>query len=131
MRVRFLELSQQLKDIQDQINRSFARVLASGSFSIGEEVPRFEEQLSRYCKAKYCVAVNSGTSALHLALLAHGIKAGDEVITQPNTFIATCEAISYVGAKPVFVDIDAVSHGMDLARIERVITKKTKAILPV
>jgi dTDP-4-amino-4,6-dideoxygalactose transaminase len=94
-------------------------------------VEAFEEAFARYCGAKHCVALNSGTSALHLALLACGIGPGDEVITVPFTFIATCEAISYVGAKPVFVDVDPQTALMDVLQVEKAITKRTKAILPV
>ena len=96
------------------------------SFILGEEVAQFEKEFAAYCETKYCVALNSGTSALHLALLAAGVEAGDEVITTPNTFIATAEAISYTGAKPVFVDIDPATANIDPKQIERAITSQDK-----
>jgi len=101
------------------------------SFVLGEEVSEFEKEFAAYCEAKFCVALNSGTSALHLALLALGVKPGDEVITTPNTFIGTAAAICYAGAKPVFVDIDPKTANLNPALIEPAITKKTTAILPV
>ena len=131
MKVPFLDLRSQIKSIRTHINSAFARVMESGIFILGKETEGFEREFARYCGARYCVAVNSGTSALHVALLAHEIQSGDEVITQPNTFIATCEAIAYVGAKPVFADIDPVSYTLDASGVERAITKKTKAIIPV
>ncbi len=91
----------------------------------------FEREFAAYCEVKHCVALNSGTSALHLALLAAGVGPGDEVITTPNTFIATAEAISYTGARPVFVDIDPATANLDPAHVEAAITSRTKAIIPV
>jgi len=93
---------------------------------LGEEIARFEQAFASYCEVKHCVALNSGTSALHLALLSVGIGTGDEVITTANTFIATAEAISYTGATPVFTDIDPATANLDPALIERAITKHTK-----
>ena len=100
-------------------------------FVLGKEVAAFEEEFASYSDARYGVAVNSGTSALHLALLAAGVGPGDEVITVPFTFVATAAAVWYTGAKPVFVDVDPESYCMDSARIEEAITPRTKAILPV
>ena len=96
-----------------------------------DEVSAFETEFAAYCDADYGIAVNSGTSALHLALLAAGIGHGDEVITVPFTFVATVAAICYTGATPVFVDINPVSYTIDVTQLEKAITKKTKAILPV
>ena len=107
------------------------RVLDSGSFVLGQEVATFEEEFAAYCNTRFGMAVNSGTSALHLALLAAGIGPGDEVITVPFTFVATVAAILYTGARPVFVDIDPQSFNMDPNQIEAAITPRTKAILPV
>ncbi|WP_414563568.1 DegT/DnrJ/EryC1/StrS family aminotransferase [Anabaena sp. CCY 9613] len=107
------------------------KVLASTQFVLGNEVKALEAEFADYCNADYGIAVNTGTSALHLALLAAGIGAGDEVITVPFTFVATTAAICYTGATPVFVDIDPVSYTIDVTQIEQAITERTKAILPV
>ncbi len=106
-------------------------VLDSGMLSIGPKVEAFEKKFAAFVGAKYAAAVSSGTAGLHIALLAAGIKAGDEVITSPFSFIASSNAILYVGATPVFVDIDPVTYNIDPTNIEAAITKKTKAILPV
>src|SRR6185295_10008826 len=95
------------------------------------EVAGFEAAFAKYCGAEHCVGTNSGTSALHLALLAAGVGPGDEVITVPNTFVATVAAVEYCGARPVFVDIEPRYFTMDPAKIESAITPRTKAILPV
>ena len=131
MKVPFFDLAAQLEGIRDQIESSFGRVLGNSTFTMGKEVERFERAFASYCGAPYCVAVNSGTSALHLALLAHGIGEGDEVITQPNSFFATAEAISYTGAKPVFVDVEPDTWGIDAAKIIPALTPRTKAVIPV
>ena len=107
------------------------RVIDSAQFVLGPEVAAFEERFAAYCGAKHCMALNSGTSALHLALLAAGIGPGDEVITVSMTFVATTAAILYCGAKPVFVDVDPDTWTMDPKLIEAAITPRTKAILPV
>jgi dTDP-4-amino-4,6-dideoxygalactose transaminase len=127
----FVDLKAQYQSIQEEINEAVLRTLASTQFALGPEVAAFEKEFADYCQSRHCVAVNSGTSALHLALLAGGIKPGDEVITVSFTFVATVAAILYAGAKPVFVDIDAESYTMDPAHNERAITPKTKAIIPV
>src|SRR5205814_3933105 len=106
-------------------------VLESGQFILGDQVSAFESEFASYAGAVHGVGVNSGTSALHLALLAAGIGPGDEVITVPFTFVATVAAICYTGARPVFVDIDPRSFTLDVAQLEAAITPKTKAILPV
>jgi dTDP-4-amino-4,6-dideoxygalactose transaminase len=106
-------------------------VLASSQYVLGPEVAAFEEGFAAYCGAQFAVAVNSGTSALHLALLAAGVGPGDEVITTPFTFVATVAAIRYTGARPVFVDINPVTFNLDPARIEGAVTPRTKAIVPV
>ncbi len=101
------------------------------TFVLGPTVKAFEEQFAAYCEARHCVAVNSGTSALHIALRCLHIGPGDEVITVPMTFVATTWAISYVGATPVFVDIDPATRTLDVTRLEAAITNRTRAILPV
>jgi len=131
MKVPFLDLKAQHLLIKDEIAAGLARVLSSASFVLGAEVEAFEKEFAEYCEAKYCVALNSGTSALHVALLCKGIGPGDEVITVPNTFIATAEAISYTGATPVFVDIVPETFNIDVRKIEAAITDRTRAIVPV
>lgn len=127
----FLDLKAQYGNIKDEINAAVSKVLENTQFILGDEVTAFEKEFAAYCDADYGIAVNTGTSALHLALLAAGIGAGDEVITIPFTFVATVAAICYTGATPVFVDIDPVSYTIDVTQIEAAITERTKAILPV
>jgi dTDP-4-amino-4,6-dideoxygalactose transaminase len=127
----FVDLKAQYLSIKDEIDPAVAQVLQSTQFILGNEVAALEEEFAAYCSAKHGIAVNTGTSALHLALLAAGIGSGDEVITVPFTFVATTAAIGYTGATPVFVDIDPVSYTIDVTQIEKAITERTKAILPV
>ncbi|RCJ18242.1 erythromycin biosynthesis sensory transduction protein eryC1 [Nostoc minutum NIES-26] len=127
----FLDLKAQYLSIKDEIDTAVLKVLESTQFVLGNEVTALEKDFADYCGAGDGIAVNTGTSALHLALLAAGIGAGDEVITVPFTFVATAAAICYTGAKPVFVDIDPVSYTIDVTQIEKAITERTKAILPV
>lgn len=127
----FLDLKTQYLQIKPEIDAAVARVVGSGHFVLGPEVVAFEKRFAEYCRTSHCLAVNSGTSALHLALLAAGIGPGDEVITVSMTFVATTAAILYSGAKPVFVDVDPVTWTMDPGLIEAAITPRTRAILPV
>jgi len=127
----FLDLKAQYAPIKDDIQQAINRVLETGQYILGDEVAAFESEFAGYVGAEHGVAVNSGTSALHLALLAAGVGTGDEVITVPFTFVATVAAICYTGARPVFVDIDPRSFTMDVTQIEAAITPRTKAILPV
>ncbi|HZQ19568.1 MAG TPA: DegT/DnrJ/EryC1/StrS family aminotransferase [Terriglobales bacterium] len=129
--VPYFDLKAQYGLLRDEIQAALDRVCRNASFILGEEVERFEQAFADYCGVKHCVALNSGTSALHLALLTAGIGAGDEVITTSNTFIATAEAIAYTGAMPTFVDIHPTSANIDPAQIESAITDKTRAIIPV
>lgn len=131
MKVPFVDLKALHRPIEGELSETIARVLRNVSFVQGPEVKAFEEAFASYLGVRHCVAVNSGTAALHLTLLALGIGPGDEVITVSHTFIATSEAISAVGARPVFVDVDPVSYCMNPALVEAAITKRTKAILPV
>jgi dTDP-4-amino-4,6-dideoxygalactose transaminase len=117
--------------LRDEIREALDRVCRSSAFVLGPEVESFEREFASVCSVKHCVALNSGTSALHLGLLALGVGPGDEVITTPNTFIAAAEAISYTGAVPVFADIDPRTANLDPVCVERAITPKTKVILPV
>jgi dTDP-4-amino-4,6-dideoxygalactose transaminase len=126
-----IDLKAQHRSVQKELREAFDRVLETSEFALGSEVAAFEVEFANYCGARHGIAVNSGTSALHLALLAAGIGAGDEVITVPFTFVATVAAVIYAGARPIFVDIDPRSYTMDVSQIERAITKRTKAILPV
>ena len=129
--VPFVDLKAQYQTIKAEIHEAINRVLESSSYVLGEEVAAFEEEFAAYSEARCGIAVNSGTSAIHLALLAAKIGPGDEVITVPFTFVATAAAILYVGARPVFVDIDPKSFTIDVNQIEPAITPRTKAILPV
>jgi len=131
MDIPFVDLKAQYNSIKEEIKKEMDGVLENTKFVLGPKVENFEAGFADYCNKKYAVCANSGTAALHLALVAKGIGQGDEVITVPNTFIATAEAISYTGAKPVFVDIDESTYNIDPTKIEGTITKKTKAILPV
>lgn len=125
------DLSEQYQLIGADISAAVLEVLASGRYIGGPTVEAFEQQFADYIGTSECVACNSGTDALYLALRALGIGAGDEVITTPFTFIATAEVISAVGATPVFVDIEADSFNLDLAQVEAAITPRTRAVIPV
>lgn len=127
----FLDLKSQYASIKSEVDAAVHRVLASCQFTLGAEVESFERNFAAYCNVKYGIGVNSGTSALHLALLAAGVGPGDEVITVPFTFVATVAAIEYAGARPVFVDINPSTYTIDPDRIEASLTPRTKAIVPV
>jgi dTDP-4-amino-4,6-dideoxygalactose transaminase len=126
-----VDLQAQYRGISQEIQSAILNVLNTSQFVLGTEVARFEREFAAYCENTWCVGVNSGTSALHLALLAAGIGPGDEVITVPFTFVATVAAIRYTGARPVFVDIDPASFTMDPKRLEAALTPRTRAVLPV
>ena len=126
-----LDLKAQYRSIKDEIDAAVLCVLESGDYVLGEKVAAFEARFAAFCGVEHAVGVNSGTSALHLALLAAGVGPGDEVVTVPFTFVATVAAIEYTGARPVFVDIDPRSFTMDVDAVEAVLTPRTKAILPV
>ena len=113
------------------MHAAIQNVLEQCTFASGPAVAAFEAAFARYCGVRHCIGVNSGTSALHLALIACGVGPGDEVITVPMTFVATSWAISYVGARPVFVDIEPTTYTMDVEQVERAITPRTRALLPV
>ena len=131
MKVPFFDLKAQYGAIGDEVREALDRVCRNAAFILGEEVSRFEKAFAGYCETRHCVAVNSGTSALHLALLAAEVGQGDEVVTTADSFVGTVEAILYTGAKPVFVDIDPVTANLDPKLIEPVITERTRAIVPV
>lgn len=129
--VPFVDLGAQYRSIKDEIDEAVLALLGSTQFVLGREVAAFEELFAPYAQSTWALGTNSGTSALHLALLAVGVGPGDEVITTPHTFIASVSAIDYCGATPVFVDIDPVSFTIDPTAVESAITERTKAILPI
>jgi dTDP-4-amino-4,6-dideoxygalactose transaminase len=131
MQVPFLNLRAPHDALRNEINAAIQEVIDSNAFAGGPFVAKFEEDFAKFCDAKYSIGVGNGTDALWFILLALGVGPGDEVITTPSTFMATAEAISYCGAKPVFVDIEETTYNLDPALIEKAITKKTKAIMPV
>jgi dTDP-4-amino-4,6-dideoxygalactose transaminase len=131
MNVPFLDLKAQYESIRDEIATALQQVLDSTAFASGEFVTKFEQEFAGFCRCQFSVGVGSGTVALWMALQALGIGPEDEVITVPNTFIATAEAISFCGARPVLVDVDERTYTMDPTRLAAAITPKTKALIPV
>jgi dTDP-4-amino-4,6-dideoxygalactose transaminase len=131
MRVPLLDLKSEYEELRDEIRSALDRVCRTSSFVLGEEAEAFEREFAQFCSTKHCVALNTGTAALHLGLLALGVGPGDEVITSPNTFLATAEAITYCGARPVFVDIDPATANLNPKLIEPAITERTRAIVPI
>jgi dTDP-4-amino-4,6-dideoxygalactose transaminase len=137
MKIPLVDLKAQYKNIHDEINKAVIELIDSGNYILGKKVAEFESAFAGYCQTKQAIGVGSGTAALHLALLACNVGAGDEVLTTTLTFAATAEAIAYVGAKPVFIDIDPESYNIDTEKIEHYLNKiknrksKVKAIIPV
>lgn len=131
MTIPMVDLKAQYQGLKEELDREVAAVLASGHFVLGPNVQALEQEAAAYCGVKHAITCASGTDALHLALRACGIGPGDEVITTPFTFIATAEAISYTGAKPVFVDIDPATFNIDPEQVARAVTPRTRAVLPV
>lgn len=131
MNVPFVDLAALHRPHMQEFQSIFERVVNSSAFIMGPEIQGFEKAFAAYVGTKECLTVNSGTSALHLAMLALGVGPGDEVVTTPHTFIATAEGISAVGARPVFVDVDPSSYTLDPTKLAAAITPKTKAIVPV
>lgn len=129
--VPYLDLKAQMRSIRGEVDAAIARTLDNCSFCLGPEVAQFERDFATACGADYCVATNSGTSALHMAMLLLNVGPGDEVITTPYTFVATSWAISYCGAKPVYVDIEEGTFNLAPQQVERVITPHTKVVMPV
>ena len=129
--VPYLDLRAQIKSLRKEIDAAIARALDNCTFCLGPDVVQFERDFAAFCQAKHCLGMNSGTSALHIALLLLNVGPGDEVITTPYTFIATTWAILYTGAKPVYVDIEPASFNLDPKLLEKAITPRTKAVLPV
>ncbi len=131
MNIPFGNVKMQVRNIQKEIDEAILEVEHSGHYILGPKVKEFESNFAKYCHAEHAVGVSSGTEALHLSLKAIGIKEGDEVILPANTYIATALAVSYVGAKPILADIDEKTYNIKCSEIEKSITKKTKAIIPV
>ena len=130
-KVPFLDLKAHHDPIRQEVMAAMNEVIDLNAFAGGPFVTKFEEAYAKFCGAKFCIGVANGTDSLWFSLLALGVGNGDEVITAPMTFMATAEAISYAGARPVFVDIDPSTYTLDPKRIEAAITPKTKAIIPV
>lgn len=127
----YIDLKAQIKPLRAEIDAAIARTIDNCTFCLGPDTAQFEQDFAQYCDAEYAVGFNSGTSALHVALLVLNLKPGDEVITTPYTFASTSWVISYVGARPVYVDIDDATFNLDVRQIEKAITPRTKAIMPV
>lgn len=127
----FADLKSQYESYKAEIDKAVLDVMASSMYIMGPEVEKLEKNLASYVGARHALSVSSGTDALLLALMAYGIKEGDEVITTPFTFIATAEVIALVGAKPVFADIDEKTYNLDIEKVKPLINEKTKAIIPV
>ena len=127
----YLDLPAQLRSVRKDLDAAIARTIDHCSFCLGPDVAQFEKDFARFAGAEHCVGFNSGTSALHIALMLLGVGRDDEVITTPMTFVATSWAISYVGARPVYVDIDDATFNLDPKLLKRAITPRTKAVMPV
>jgi len=130
-KIPYLDLPAQIRSLRPEIDAALARALDNCSFILGPDVAQFEKDFATFCGAQHALGFNSGTSALHVAILLCGVGAGDEVITTPYTFAATSWAISYCGAKPVYVDIEDATFNLDPKLLERAITPRTKAVIPV
>ena len=129
--IEFIDLKAQQSRIKAEIDAGIQRVLAHGQYILGPEVAELEEKLAAYVGVKYCITCANGTDALQIALMALGVGVGDEVITPGFTYIATAEAVALLGAKPVYVDVDAKTYNIDVTQLEAAITPRTKAIIPV
>src|SRR5436305_5044586 len=129
--VPFVDLAAQYAAIAEEIDAAVSKTIREADFILGRAVRLFEEEFARFCEAQFATGVDSGTSALELALRAYDIGPGDQVITAANTFIATALAISYTGATPVLVDVDPDTYTLDPARLEEAITGRTRAVIPV
>src|ERR1700736_6499759 len=131
IRVPFLDLNAHHAPLREEFESASREVIDSGAFAGGPFVDKFEAEFAAYCRCQHAIGLGSGTEALWLSLLACGIGPGDEVITVPSTFMATAEAITYCSARPVFVDVDDSTYTMDPDRLEKAVTPRTKAIIPV
>src|SRR4030042_1332961 len=131
MQIPFVDLKKQYQGLREEILSEIAKALDSMQLLLGPNVRALEEEFANYCGTDLAIGVGSGTEALHLALVACGVRQGDEVITVANTYFATIEALALIGAKPVLVEIDPPTYNIDPTQIESRITSKTKAILPI
>ena len=131
MNIPLVDLKAQYKSVEEMVEKRVKEVLSSASYIMGSEVTEFEREFAEYIGVNHAISVGNGTDALIIALMACGVGQGDEVITTPFTFFATAESISFVGATPVFVDVERDTYNIDTAKIEENITEKTKAIMPV
>ncbi len=131
MKVPVIDLKAEYTELRPEILAALDRVGEKSAFVLGEDVEAFEREFADFCGTRHCVALSTGTAALHVGLLGLGVQAGHEVITSPNTFVAATEAITYCGAVPVFVDIDPATANLDARLLERAITPRTRAIMPV
>src|SRR5215469_11379905 len=131
IKVPFLDLWSQHLPLMSEFNQAIQEVIESSAFAGGRFVTAFEQDFAAYCNTAYAIGVGSGTEALWLSLLACGVGSGDEVITVPSTFMATAEAITYCGARPIFVDVDERTYTMDPNALKDALTARTKAIIPV
>src|ERR1700689_373312 len=129
--IAYFDLPAQLRPLRKELDAAIAKTLDNCSFCLGPDVVQFERDFAAFCGAQHALGFNSGTSALHVAMILLNVGPGDEVITTPCTFVATSWAISYVGAKPVYVDIEDATFAMNPDLIEKAITPRTKAVLPV
>lgn len=130
-KVPFVDLTAQYRSIAEEMDSAIAQVLSNADFILGEAVTAFEDDFAQYCGVSFACGVDSGTSAIELALRAYGVGPGDEVVTAANTFIATALAVSYTGATPVLVDVDPQTYTIDVSRLESAITDRTRALIPV
>jgi UDP-2-acetamido-2-deoxy-ribo-hexuluronate aminotransferase len=130
-RMQFIDLAQQYRLYKNEIDQAMQRVLDHGQYIMGPEVKELEELLATYVGVKHCIGCSSGTDTLQIALMALDVGPGDEVITVPFTWISTAEVIGLVGARPVFIDIESDTYNMDISQLEKAITPRTKAIIPV
>lgn len=131
MTIDFVDLKRQDKIYKKELMQSLEEVVDNASFIMGPEVEQFEEEFAKFCNKKFCVSLNSGTDALEFALVAHGIKPGDEVITAPNSYFSSAMIITKIGATAVFAEVDQKTYTITAKNIEKKLTKKTKAIIPV
>jgi dTDP-4-amino-4,6-dideoxygalactose transaminase len=131
LRIPAEDLTRQYREIAPEVRHAIDEVLPTGKYILGPAVQAFEREWAAYCEAQFSLGISNGTEALHLALLAAGVGPGDEVVTVCNTYVATAFAVTYLGATPVFVDVDPVTYNMTAEAVERALTSRTKAIIPV